>query len=126
MDCCGGVIYVVALKLGPAEEAPQEASSSAGETRSERRRSARKRRWVYRVLIGLGALLVLAAAALQLNATLWTIHSQQVGHSLVEGFLKNKALAAPVTAPKAPAAGTAALADCSESGPGGARRRACC
>ncbi len=85
--------------------------SSAGATRAERRRRARKGRWGYRVLIGFGALCIVAAAVWQINATLWTDHSQRVGHSLIERFLKNKALSAPLKIPTA-APGTTSLAAC--------------
>ena len=68
--------------------------------------------------MGVGAVLVVAAVLWQLHATLWTIHSERVGHSLVERFLKSKALSAPLKSPTAPVAGTASLADCSEAGAG--------
>ncbi len=63
----------------------------------------------------------MAAVLWQLNATLWTIHSQRVGHSLVEGFLKKNALSAPLKSPQggSAAAGKAALADCNATGSGG-------
>jgi LPXTG-site transpeptidase (sortase) family protein len=57
-------------------------------------------------------------AAWQLNATLWTIHSERVGHALIQQFLKNKALAAPLKSPTVPA-GTTSLAACSAAAAGG-------
>lgn len=91
--------------------------SPAGATRAERRRKTRKGRWGYRALIGLGILCIVAAAAWQINATLWTQNSERVGHSLVEGFLKNNALSAPLKAP-AVTAGSASLAACNANSTG--------
>ena len=44
----------------------------------------RRPRWGYRALIGAGALLVLAVAAWQVEATLWTTHSERVGRALID------------------------------------------
>jgi len=53
----------------------------------ERRREASlpegARRWHHRILIGLGAMLVLAVVGWQLNVTVWTDHSRRVGSKLV-------------------------------------------
>ena len=104
--------------------------TSAGDTPAEGRRRVRssgahrrKRRWGYRILIGVGVLLVAGVAAWQIRATMWTVHSERVGHSLVERFLKDKALAAPLTSTQTSpngAAGSASLAACSAAaGAGG-------
>ncbi|HVC71242.1 MAG TPA: class D sortase [Acidimicrobiales bacterium] len=44
----------------------------------------RRRRWGYRALIGVGVLLVASAVTWQVQATLWTTHSNRVGDSLVK------------------------------------------
>lgn len=66
-------------------------------------------------LIAAGLVLVLGVGAWQLYATLWTTHSERVGHALVHHFLKNRALNAPVKAGSSIASGMAALAACSAS-----------
>ena len=48
------------------------------------------RRHRYRLLIGAGLLLVAAAVAWQVNAALWTTHSERVGKTLVHQFEKKK------------------------------------
>lgn len=68
----------------------------------------------YRLLIAFGVLLIAAAIGWQVNATLFTTHSERVGRALVHKFLQNRALNAPVTA-TGPAASSATLASCSES-----------
>ncbi len=56
---------------------------------------------------------MLGVGAFQLYATVWTVHSERVGRSLVQRFLKNRALTAPVRS--SGAGGTATLASCSAS-----------
>lgn len=73
------------------------------------------RRMTYRILIALGVLLIAAAVAWQVNATLFITHSERVGRALVHKFLQNRALNAPVTANGPAAPGSASLAECSES-----------
>lgn len=74
---------------------------------------ATPRRMTYRILIALGVLLIAAAVAWQVNATLFITHSDRVGRALVHKFLQNRALNSPVTA-NGPA-GSASLTSCSES-----------
>lgn len=89
----------------PGEDPQQGARGALG---------ARPRRWTYRLLIGLGALLIVGVVAWQLTATLWTTHSERVGKALVHQFLKDRAAASPVkTAPGgASQAVTASLVSC--------------
>jgi sortase A len=86
-------------------------------TRGAKHRVA-PRRATYRILIATGVLLVAAAVAWQVNATLFTTHSERVGRALVHRFLQNRALNAPVTG-GGPGAGSATLASCSQSTRGG-------
>jgi len=74
---------------------------------------AKPRRMTYRILIGLGVLLIAAAVAWQVNATLFTTHSERVGKALVHRFLQNRALSSPVTL-NGSGAGSATLASCLE------------
>jgi LPXTG-site transpeptidase (sortase) family protein len=53
-------------------------------TENESTSPPHRRRWGYRALIGVGVLLVAAAMAWQVQATLWTTHSNRVGQSLVK------------------------------------------
>jgi sortase A len=69
---------------------------------------SRPRRWPHRVLIAAGAALVLAAVGWQVQATLWTTHSERVGHALVKGFRDHEA-SLPV---HASSGSSAALAAC--------------
>jgi LPXTG-site transpeptidase (sortase) family protein len=57
-----------------------QSDSTEGDAAAERPR----RRWGYRALIVSGALLVVAAATFQIQATLWTTHSNRVGRALVQ------------------------------------------
>lgn len=70
----------------------------------------RPRRWRYRLLIVLGALVVAAAAAWQVNAWVWSAHSSRTGKALVHHFLNENSLSSPKS-PQAPA-GEATLASC--------------
>jgi sortase A len=84
----------------------------AGEARADEPAVAvgarsRPRRWPHRVLIASGALLVLAAVVWQVRATLWTTHSERVGHALVKGF-RDREAALPLQASLAPSAALAA------------------
>src|SRR5579862_3986446 len=91
---------------------------SATETAHRHDRRGRHRRPLRRgpvALIAAGLVLVLGVGAWQLYATLWTTHSERVGHALVHHFLKNRALNAPVKAGSSIASGMAALAACSAS-----------
>ena len=54
----------------------------------------RRPRWGYRALVGAGALLVLATAAWQVEATLWTTHSERVGRALIDKVEKARHKAA--------------------------------
>jgi sortase A len=50
--------------------------------------TGRRSRWGYRVLIGLGVLLVAAAVTWQVEATLWTTHSERAGRALIDKLEK--------------------------------------
>lgn len=63
------------------------------------------------ILFGAGLLLIAGVGAWQLNATLWTSHSERVGKALVHGFLNNHALVSPVR--RSAAASGLELASCS-------------
>jgi sortase A len=82
--------------------------------RSRAKHRVRPRRTTYRILIALGVLLIAAAVAWQVNATLFTTHSERVGRALVHKFLQNRSLNAPVTA-NGTGDSSATLASCSES-----------
>jgi len=81
-------------------------------------RGSRPRRWRYRLLIFLGVLLVGAAIGWQVNAWVWTNHSERTGHALVHRFLNEHSLGSSgsgaITTPTAPA-GMATLASCAQS-----------
>lgn len=72
------------------------------------------RRAPYRVLIATGILIVAGVVAWQVNATLWTTHSERVGKALVHRFLQNQALSNPVKA-AGPSSGVAKLASCADA-----------
>ena len=101
--------------MRPRTQERDEAAASSAESITDQRR-LRPRRWRYRALIAVGMLIVLGVGAFQLYATLWTAHSNRVGRALVHQFLKNRALAAPVSG--SGSGGTATLASCSASAKG--------
>ena len=82
--------------------------------RSRGRHRLRLRRPWYRAWTALGILLVAGVVVWQVNATLWTTHSNRVGHALVHHFLENRALSAPPTTgtPSSAAPASASLAAC--------------
>ena len=65
-------------------ERPGDPSPAA--TAPAHRRHRRRRRWPHRALMATGSLLIIVAAAWQIRATLWTTHSERVGHALVQHF----------------------------------------
>ncbi len=79
--------------------------------------ASRPRRWGYRLLIALGVVLVAAAVGWQVNAWVWSAHSERVGRALVHRFLNENSLAAPGNvSPATPSAATATLASCAGVG----------
>ena len=104
----------------PSDPAPEAAAdgalaSGASLSRFRHRKATKPRRWTYRALIGAGLALLLAVGAWQLEITLWTNHSNRVGHQLVQQFLKNRALANPLGSTQIIPPGSAALASCGSS-----------
>ena len=104
-------------------------SDTPVQTRRGRRRAARRQRRRRRtpwLLIAAGIVLVAAAGAWQLYATVWTVHSQSAGSALVHHFLKDNAIGAPLRSPTSSqksssgsgGVSTASLATCSASGAG--------
>lgn len=73
-------------------------------------------------MIAVGAVLVAGVGAWQLYATMWTLHAEHAGQSLIHGFLQRHALATPV-GPSSREAGTTALAACTIGAKGGAAHR---
>jgi sortase A len=72
------------------------------------------RRTPHRMLIASGFLIVAGVVAWQVNATLWTNHSEQAGRALVHRFLQNPALSNPVeSTDRLP--GAATLASCASA-----------
>ena len=63
----------------------------------------RQRRWSYRALMATGVLLVSAAVAWQVRATMWTTHSNRVGESLVKKLENARHKAAETTKGTTPA-----------------------
>ena len=90
-----------------------EASADGAEVGSADAVPRRRRRWRYRVLIGFGALIVAAAAGWQINAWVWTAHSNRVGKALVHHFLNENSLGAGKTPHPPP--GMATLASCASA-----------
>lgn len=73
-------------------------------------------------MITAGAVLVAGVGAWQLYATMWTLHSDRAGQSLIHGFLQRHALATPV-GPSSGGAGTTALGACMSGAKGGTAHR---
>ncbi len=105
------------------EGGQDSADPALAETRSEHLRGTRRWRRQRRtpwILIVAGAVLVAGVGAWQLYATLWTTHSEHVGKSLVQHFLQDHALGAPLkskskSTTSSGTATTASLATCSAS-----------
>jgi sortase A len=74
-------------------------------------RTGRRSRWGYRVLISLGILLVAAAVTWQVEATLWTTHSERVGRALIAKVQKARhhAAEAPTCTAVSPSTGPQGL-----------------
>jgi len=91
-----------------------------GRAGTRTRRRHRRAPWV---LIVTGVVLVAAVGAWQLYATLWTNHSNQIGHALVHHFLKDHSIGAPISSPtskpsSSPSSSSALLATCAASSSG--------
>jgi len=86
-------------------ERPTEVEGPAQPRRP--RSHKRRRRWSYRTLMISGALLIVAATTWQIEATLWTTHSERAGKALVNRFRNEQA-----TLPSQGVAGAGALAAC--------------
>jgi sortase A len=84
----------VPRRASPTDSDAREASD-AGQAGAPHRR-----RWGYRVLISAGVLLVAVAVTWQVRATLWTTHSNRVGHALVQRLEKARRQAAAAASTK--------------------------
>jgi sortase A len=100
------------------QRASQEEDGSVRvQSRSQRRRARLRLRRMRRtpwILIAAGGLVLVGVGAWQLYVTLWTHHSERVGKALVQHFLHDHALGAPLhpSVSGSPTPATASLATC--------------